>query len=90
LLLNTPNNANYLKDSSSNNITMTVTGSASSSTTSPFFASTIRLTPSFLYSSEFDEVTLNPIQNGLAKREYRDGRYQVAGYFDEYTGFQAI
>jgi hypothetical protein len=87
LLLNTPNNANYLKDSSSNNITMTVTGSASSSTTSPFFASTIRLTPSFLYSSEFDEVTLNPITNGLAKREYRDGRYQVAGYFDEYTGF---
>ena len=39
------------------------------------------------FAAEFDEVTLNPIQNGLAKREHRDGRYQVAGYFDEYTGF---
>ncbi len=39
------------------------------------------------FAAEFDEVTLNPIQNGLAKREYVDGRYQVAGYFDEYTGF---
>jgi hypothetical protein len=40
-----------------------------------------------LLAAEFDEISLNPIQNGLAKREYRDGRYQVAGYFDEYTGF---
>jgi hypothetical protein len=40
-----------------------------------------------LFAAEFDEVTLNPIQNGLAKRQYKDGRYQVAGYFDEYTGF---
>ena len=39
------------------------------------------------FAAEFDEVTLNPIQNGLAKKEYIDGRYQVAGYFDEYTGF---
>ena len=39
------------------------------------------------FAAEFDEVTLNPIQNGLAKREYVDGRYLVAGYFDEYTGF---
>jgi hypothetical protein len=39
------------------------------------------------FAAEFDEVTLNPIQNGLAKKEYVDGRYQVAGYFDEYTGF---
>jgi len=39
------------------------------------------------FAVEFDEVTLNPIQNGLAKKEYIDGRYQVAGYFDEYTGF---
>ena len=44
-------------------------------------------TATTVYAAEFDEVTLNPIQNGLAKREYRDGRYQVAGYFDEYTGF---
>jgi hypothetical protein len=40
-----------------------------------------------LFATEFDEVTLNPIQNGLAKKEYKDGRYQVAVYFDEYTGF---
>ena len=39
------------------------------------------------FAAEFDEVTLNPIQNGLAKKEYVDGRYPVAGYFDEYTGF---
>lgn len=38
LLLNTTNNVNYLKDSSSNNITMTVTGSASSSSTAPSWA----------------------------------------------------
>ena len=44
-------------------------------------------TASTTFAAEFDEVTLNPIQNGLAKKEYVDGRYQVAGYFDEYTGF---
>ena len=48
---------------------------------------TISETGSTLFAAEFDEISLNPIQNGLAKREYRDGRYQVAGYFDEYTGF---
>ena len=48
---------------------------------------TISETATALYAAEFDEVTLNPIQNGLAKKEYKDGRYQVAGYFDEYTGF---
>ena len=48
---------------------------------------TISETSNKLFASEFDEISLNPIQNGLAKREYRDGRYQVAGYFDEYTGF---
>ena len=47
----------------------------------------ISQTSNTLFASEFDEVSLNPIQNGLAKREYIDGRYQVAGYFDEYTGF---
>jgi hypothetical protein len=38
-----------------------------------------------LYASEFDEVTLNPITNGLAKRDTADGKILVAGYFDEYT-----
>ena len=44
-------------------------------------------TGSTVFAAEFDEVSLNPIQNGLVRREYIDGRYQVAGYFDEYTGF---
>ena len=44
-------------------------------------------TGSTVFAAEFDEVTLNPIQNGLARREHIDGKYQVAGYFDEYTGF---
>lgn len=47
----------------------------------------ISQTESTVFAAEFDEVTLNPIQNGLAKREHTNGRYQVAGYFDEYTGF---
>lgn len=89
LLLLQDSNDNLLKDSSTNNFTVTNNGAVTWSATSPSFVSStsIRLTPSFLYSNEFDEVTLNPIENGLAKREYRDGRYQVAGYFDEYTGF---
>ena len=44
-------------------------------------------TGSTVFAAEFDEVTLNPIQTGLARREHIDGKYQVAGYFDEYTGF---
>jgi len=47
----------------------------------------ISQTGSTLFAAECDEVSLNPIQNGLAKRDHIDGRYQVAGYFDEYTGF---
>lgn len=50
----------------------------------------ISLSTDTLYASEFDEVTLNPIQNGLAKKEFRDGKYQIAGYFDEYTYFYSV
>ena len=46
----------------------------------------IKQTLTTLYASEFDEVSLNPINNGLARKEYSDGRYHVAGHFDEYTG----
>ena len=37
------------------------------------------------YASEFDEVTINPVTNGLVKRETRDGKLLVGGYFDEWT-----
>jgi len=47
----------------------------------------ISQTANILFAGEFDEVTLNPISNGLAKREYANGKYQVAGYFDEVTSF---
>jgi hypothetical protein len=46
---------------------------------------TIRLTSTFLYSSEFDEYTLQGAGSGLAKRETSTGKIQVTGYFDEYN-----
>jgi len=45
----------------------------------------ISYSPNSVYAKEFDEVTLNPITNGLAKRETMDGKFLVAGYFDEQT-----
>lgn len=44
-----------------------------------------RVTSNSLYASEFDEVTINPISNGLAKRETSTGKLLVSGYFDEVT-----
>lgn len=41
---------------------------------------------SVIYSSEFDEVTIQGIGGGLAKRETNDGKILVSGYFDEVTG----
>lgn len=38
-----------------------------------------------VFSSEFDEITIHPMTNGLAKRETNSGKFMVAGYFDEYT-----
>lgn len=46
---------------------------------------TISETPTGIFASEFDEVSINPITNGLAKRETSTGKILVAGYFDEYT-----
>jgi len=43
------------------------------------------VSPNGVYASEFDEITLNPITNGLAKRETFDGKILIAGYFDEYS-----
>jgi hypothetical protein len=39
-----------------------------------------------LYAVEFDEVTLNPISAGLARRITSGGSYRIAGEFDENTG----
>jgi len=39
-----------------------------------------------LYAVEFDEVTLNPISAGLARRITSSGSYRIAGEFDEFTG----
>jgi hypothetical protein len=36
-----------------------------------------------VFAKEFDEITINPITNGLAKRETKDGIIMVSGYFDE-------
>ena len=38
-----------------------------------------------IFASEFDEVTIYPVTNGLAKRETNTGKLMVAGYFDEYS-----
>ena len=43
----------------------------------------ISQSPTNIFASEFDEVTINPVTNGLAKRESNDGKLLVAGYFDE-------
>ena len=87
LLLLEDSNVNLLKDSSTNNFTVTNNGTVTWSTTSPSFASStaIRLTSTFLYSSEFDEYTLQGAGGGLAKRETAAGKIQVTGSFDEYN-----
>lgn len=36
-----------------------------------------------VYASEFDEISIYPITNGLAKRETSTDKFMVAGYFDE-------
>lgn len=45
--------------------------------------SVIKLTPNNLFASEFDEVSINPISNGVAKRETADGKLLVSAYLDE-------
>jgi hypothetical protein len=45
----------------------------------------IKVSPTGVYAAEFDEVSINPVSNGVAKKEYPNGNLQVAGYFDEYT-----
>lgn len=44
---------------------------------------TISESATYLRAAEFDEVTLNPLTNGLVKRQTADGRILVANIFDE-------
>jgi len=90
LLLNAANSADFLKDDSTNNASITnnaVTWSSAGPSDVYIPATSIKTGPNSLIAAEFDEVTINPISNGLAKKEYKDGRYMVAGYFDEVTSF---
>lgn len=41
-------------------------------------------------TGEFDEVTLNPISSGMARKIYQNGNYHIAGSFDELTGAPVI
>jgi hypothetical protein len=45
--------------------------------------SVIKLTPNNMFTAELDEISINPISNGVAKRETVDGKLLVSGYFDE-------
>jgi len=88
LLLNATSIRDFLKDDSTNNASIT-NNAVTWSSLGPFNVSptAIKTGPNSLIAAEFDEVTINPISNGLAKKEYKDGRYMVAGYFDEVTSF---
>jgi hypothetical protein len=39
-----------------------------------------------VYANALDEITLNPINNGLARKLYSNGTLMIAGIFDEVTG----
>jgi hypothetical protein len=45
----------------------------------------VRLTPDYYLAKTLDEVTISPLANGLAKREYSNGTLAVANSFDEIT-----
>ena len=84
LILNTPKNSNFLIDSSVNKFVITNNGGVTSSTVAPVITSAvIQITTSVVYAKEFDEITLNPLASGLAKRENINGTLQVGGFFNE-------
>jgi len=41
-------------------------------------------------TGEFDEITINPLASGLARKIYNNGNYHIAGNFDEFTGAPVI
>jgi hypothetical protein len=48
--------------------------------------STISTTSNLILADNLDEISISPINNGVAKRENADGTLMVASYFDEFTG----
>lgn len=45
----------------------------------------IKISLSGIYSGGFDEITIQGIGGGLAKKETNNGEILISGYFDEYT-----
>lgn len=45
--------------------------------------STIRITTTTCFAAEFDEVSIYPLTNGIAKRESSTGKLMVANRFNE-------
>jgi len=48
--------------------------------------SSISTKSNLILAGELDEITINPVSGGVAKRETSTGILQVADYFDEFTG----
>lgn len=46
----------------------------------------ISVSTNTVYAAEMDEITINPVSSGIAKRESSTGVLQVASEFDEFTG----
>jgi len=84
LLLLEDSNATLLKDSSTNNFTITNNGTVTWLASSPSFASStaVRVSSTGVYATQFDEVSLAA---GTAERKTSTGTYLVSGHFDEYT-----
>lgn len=52
--------------------------------------STISTKSDSVLAAEFNEIAINPISNGLSKREFPNGNLLVANYFDEFTGAPVV
>lgn len=48
--------------------------------------STVSVGTNTVFAGEIDEVSINPISLGVARREHSDGLLQVADSFDEFSG----
>lgn len=82
VLLNQSNSSSLLTDSSSNKFTVSNINSVNYDSSTPFKLSVMRVSPTGIYSVEFDEINLD---SSVAERKKSDGTYQVSGYFDDYT-----
>jgi hypothetical protein len=82
LLLSQANSASLLKDSSSNNFTVSNINTVTYNSLTPFYFPMMRTSSSGVYALQFDEINLD---SSVAERKNSDGTYQVSGYFDDYT-----